>query len=159
MTREEAITLLKSAQLMLVNPTTNEPISDLHMALFMAISALEQEPITTTNNNEPITIIYPTIVCDDAISREAVMNEIKCWIGSGEYRYTNATDYLSKRIRELPSVTPSRHKGHWIGIDEEPHEDFECCVCGKAIYAIEDLSEYKYCPNCGAEMESSDDSN
>ena len=41
MTREEAITLIKSAQLMLINPTTNEPISDLHMALEMAIKALE----------------------------------------------------------------------------------------------------------------------
>ena len=42
------------------------------------------------------------------MSREAVNQEINCWIGSGEYRYTNATDYLGKRIRELPSVQPSR---------------------------------------------------
>lgn len=45
MTREEAISLIKSAQLMLINPTTNEPISDLYAALDMAISALEQEPL------------------------------------------------------------------------------------------------------------------
>lgn len=44
MTRSEAISLIKSAQLMLINPTTNEPVSDLYMALYMAISALEQEP-------------------------------------------------------------------------------------------------------------------
>ena len=42
MTRSEAISLIKSAQLMLINPTTNEPVSDLYMALYMAISALEQ---------------------------------------------------------------------------------------------------------------------
>lgn len=43
MTRSEAISLIKSAQLMLINPTTNEPVSDLYMALNMAISALEIE--------------------------------------------------------------------------------------------------------------------
>ena len=32
MTREEAISLIKSAQLMLINPTTNEPVSDLYEA-------------------------------------------------------------------------------------------------------------------------------
>ena len=44
MTREEAISLIKSAQLMLINPTTNEPVSDLYAALDMAIQALSQEP-------------------------------------------------------------------------------------------------------------------
>lgn len=44
MTREEAITLMKSAQLMLVNPKTNEPISDLYEALDIAIKALENKP-------------------------------------------------------------------------------------------------------------------
>ena len=43
MTREEAILLIKSAQLMLVNPTTNEPVSDLYEALDMAIDALEEK--------------------------------------------------------------------------------------------------------------------
>lgn len=42
MTRKEAITLIKSAQLMLINPTTNEPVSDLYEALDMAIKALSQ---------------------------------------------------------------------------------------------------------------------
>ena len=43
MTNEEAITLIKSAQLMLINPTTNEPISDLYTTLDIAIKALERE--------------------------------------------------------------------------------------------------------------------
>lgn len=45
MTREEAISLIKSAQLMLINPTTNEPVSDLYESLEMAIKALEKENI------------------------------------------------------------------------------------------------------------------
>ena len=48
--------------------------------------------------------------------------------------------------------------GHWIGIDEEPHEDYECDKCGYTISTytanIKPHTEYKYCPNCGAKMES-----
>ena len=43
----------------------------------------------------------------DLIEREAVREQINCWIDSGEYRCTNATYYLNKRIGELPSVQPT----------------------------------------------------
>ena len=46
--------------------------------------------------------------------------------------------------------------GHWIAIDEEPHEDYECDNCGYTISTytanIEPHTEYKYCPNCGCRM-------
>ena len=45
MTKEEAITLINSAKLMLINPTTNESVSDLYTALEMAIQALKQTPV------------------------------------------------------------------------------------------------------------------
>ena len=38
-------------------------------ALDMAISALEQEPCETSTD-EPMTMVYPTIFCDDTISRQ-----------------------------------------------------------------------------------------
>ena len=85
MTREEAISLIKSAQLMLINPTTNEPVSDLYMALYMAISALEQEP---------------------------------------------------------------SRKGHWI----EHEHLYKCSVCGEIS-----CCHGKFCNECGAEMEESED--
>lgn len=44
----------------------------------------------------------------DAISKQAVLEQINCWIGSGEYRYTNATDYLTKRITSLLSVSAEK---------------------------------------------------
>lgn len=48
--------------------------------------------------------------------------------------------------------------GHWIGIDEKPHEDYECDNCGYVVSTftanIKPHTEYKYCPNCGAKMES-----
>ena len=47
--------------------------------------------------------------------------------------------------------------GHWIAIDEEPHEDYECDRCGYAVSTytanIEPHTEYKFCPNCGTKME------
>lgn len=59
-------------------------------AMKYAISAIKQEP------------------CKDAISREAVKNEIKCWIGSGEHRFAMSERFLYDRINNLPSVQPSR---------------------------------------------------
>ena len=59
-----------------------------------------------TSTDEPMTIIYPTIVCDDAISREAVLKK--------QYRIDDSAT-LSTRdvvnvedIEDLPPVTPSR---------------------------------------------------
>ena len=44
--------------------------------------------------------------------------------------------------------------GHWVEIDDYPHEDFECDCCGGKVYGTEEpYEEYKYCPNCGAKME------
>jgi len=33
-----------------------------------------------------------------------VVNAIDDWINAGEYNYTNATDYLRKRIRNVPTI-------------------------------------------------------
>ena len=78
---------------------------------------LKQEPITTTNNNEPITIIYPTIVCDDAISREAVLSKIKEVCFSKEwtqFRVNNGShgqrDFIIDYIEKLPPVTQKSGK-------------------------------------------------
>ena len=95
----------------------------------MAIKALEQEP------------------CEDAVSRKAVVQ----WL-------ENATDdsiehAIDSNLEFIPSVTPTRKKGKWI---EEPNCWLRCSCCGShyphtSIYTIRGS---KYCPNCGAEMES-----
>ena len=64
MTREEAITLIKSAQLMLINPTTNEPVSDLYAALDIAIKALEQEPMLDKIRAEIIEKYWGCDICN-----------------------------------------------------------------------------------------------
>lgn len=59
---------------------------------------------------------------------------------------------VEKALKQEPKT------GHWIGIDEEPHEVWECDRCGFVIdgsgcidpYDYRDT--YKFCPNCGARM-------
>lgn len=81
--------------------------------------------------------------------RQAVLEQINCWIGSGEYRYTNATHYLMERVKHIPSVNPQEPKtGHWI---EHNAKSYECSECHntKSLYA-----SYKtdYCHDCGVKM-------
>jgi ribulose bisphosphate carboxylase small subunit len=43
--------------------------------------------------------------------------------------------------------------GHWVGIDEYPHEDYECDNCGFIHTFIDGhTAQYNYCPNCGCRM-------
>ena len=54
-----------------------------------------------------------------------------------------------------PSVTPSRRKGHWIYRREDK---YSCSKCGTTTRVdeagIDEKPMYKFCPYCGAEMES-----
>lgn len=108
MTSEEAITLMKSAQLMLVNPKTNEPISDLYEAFDMAIKALEQEPIyyppcqdCHAKVNEIVRAYNNVKSLDDAISRQEA---IHCVTETELYNETFAEAKM--RIAELKPVLP-----------------------------------------------------
>ena len=60
-----------------------------------------------------------------------------------------------KELQEYFSVTPSRRKGHWIYRREDK---YSCSKCGTTTRVdesgIEEKPMYKFCPNCGAEMES-----
>ena len=89
----------------------------------------------------------------DLISREAVIDIIEdvCPIYGNDYRYI-----LREKVNELPSVAIPNNVGHWIGIDEEPHEDYECdrcgCLVGMQTANVSPYEEYKYCPKCGCLM-------
>lgn len=115
---------------------------------------LDQQPITSTNNDEPITVIYPTIVCDDAIRREDALKLIYDFKEKHtEDREKHPINYgtlldLIRLIRELPSVT---HKsGKWIT------DRCDMYICSKCNHTYTDLSGERYgmnfCPNCGAKM-------
>ncbi len=102
--------------------------------------------------------------CEDCISRREAIKMF-----TYNYKGERIPDYdcdnwpvqidmktVKKILRELPSVNPQPKTGHWIGIDEEPHEDYECDKCGYVVSTytanIEPHTEYKFCPNCGAKM-------
>ena len=170
MTREQAIEIIKKeyacvdaecdierscSKCELMMPS-KEPILE---AYKMAISALEQEPCETSTD-EPMTMVYPTIFCDDAISREAVLKVIDGWYEQN--RDTENIEDLIILITYMGSVQPSR-KGHWIvGSDTDIKGEtvywFTCSECKS------DRGQHtNYCPDCGAkmnntcvEMESSD---
>jgi len=104
------------------------------------------------------------IASEDAISRQEVLEQMNCWIGSGEYRYTNATDYLRTRIKSLSPVTPKQKIGHWVY--DEVCSDwcdtvYKCSCCGRRVsftraYETENEEDdvyrnYPYC-HCGAKM-------
>ena len=55
-------------------------------------------------------------------------------------------------INEIPTIDPVRH-GHWVAIDDYPHEEWECDKCGFVYYEDNDEPTFKYCPNCGAKMD------
>jgi Zn finger protein HypA/HybF involved in hydrogenase expression len=169
MTREEAIANLKMIRVAFVDPGTKERRKLVDDTFDMAIQALEnhdtfmkyvysqgkhdalsQEP-TVTSTDEPMTMVYPTIVCDDAISREAVYRILKEYhideeeIESAMDECQNLTvNSIISDVSLLPSVT---HKsGKWIDINGIYAE---CSNCNEEIYITGD---FNYCPNCGAKM-------
>ena len=112
---------------------------DADKAESMTIKALEQEP------------------CDDAISRQAVLEQTYLWSKDEFLRVTNPFDYLRKRINDIPPVNPQEPKtGHWINyIDKSGCMNFQgmCDKCG-FIHTFIDChtSQYNFCPNCGCRM-------
>lgn len=134
MTREEAIKELSY----IADEMPSMECGDWKEALHIAIEALKQEP------------------CEDAISRKEVLNQIF-------YSTDNSGDVvlgsvLRRRIENLPSVRPQEPKsGHWDCGDDM----FEYAICSSCKHETGEAWEYakrnfKYCPNCGAKMESAE---
>lgn len=62
---------------------------------------------------------------------------------------------VKKQVEEIKELLPQ--KGHWVGIDDEPFEDWECDRCGYTVFANDVTPiEYNFCPNCGCRMEEGD---
>jgi len=177
-TREEAIEVLgkmKYPQKVNKNGFIISNVNIENEALEMAIKALSQEPCdrieygtdgnayklwmsngkefeqepTVTSTDEPMTMVYPTIVCDDAISREAVLDlfydldnlyeRIKALppvipkIGEDAISRETVIQlfgrnemlsfdeaWILRKVKELPSITPSRQ---WIPVSEKLPKD------------------------------------
>ena len=157
MTREEAISINS-----MVETIATKVTEDTEKFIFETIKPYCEEitkrEISKKDLERALTQYFSKEPCDDAISREAVKEQIKCWIGSGEYRYTNATEYLIRRINNMPSVHPS-HKGHWTSTVCYARTDngvllmgFECSECGKITFISPAMHTPKGCPFCMADM-------
>lgn len=99
---------------------------------------------------------YKKEPCEDCISREAVIKTIAEWFFSKEFHYTNAGEYLRKRLDELPSVSAQPKMGHWLIKRIDNYDHAICSICGDDSYMPSErdaLALYKYCPNCGAKMQ------
>lgn len=86
---------------------------------------------------------------DDTISRQAALEAIE----ELKNRYFDRKVVLAKAqdvVNNLPTIDPVKH-GKWIGIDDYPHETWECDQCG-CIYEEMPSWTPNYCPNCGAKM-------
>ena len=74
----------------------------------------------------------------------------------GDYRGVHTVYNSRPENCPVKYISTETKTGHWIGIDEEPHEDYECDKCGYTISTytanIEPHTEYKFCPNCGCRM-------
>ena len=148
--------------------------NQINEALDMAITALEQEPCNTKTylkrreenyveynvewflKNWELELeilsggkIKPTDA--DCISREAVDEYITNLLSGYLYdeERTRLED-LTAYIWELSPVQPTRSTGKWI--DSYRQVVYRCSECN-ALFAISDMDDYSFCPNCGAEME------
>lgn len=103
----------------------------------MAIKSLEQQP------------------CEDCISREDALKEA-CEFH--EIGYNGKGIFV--RLKELPSVTPSRPKGKWIMVGNLEQRNVMCNKCRNIIDSrLLKLypQRYAYCSSCGADMRESED--
>ena len=94
----------------------------------------------------------PTVEpCEDAINRQAALNELEHLRElSADGEMIEADDVLTT-LTFLPSVQPQRKRGKWLSDEEDTALGMEghcseCCCCTPN-------TRFKYCPNCGAEME------
>lgn len=93
--------------------------------------------------------------CDDAISRQAAIDEA-FEVDTKEYGRIEVVGVDT--INSLPPVNLQSKTGHWIAQDiHNCHTEFKCSACGYIhsfmhLYG-EPTADYAYCPNCGARME------
>ena len=146
--------------------------------------ALEQKPKTEKDikmcdvtpeereiiNNHIKSISKPTGVdfwdlykepCEDAVSRQAVLEQTYKWSKDEFLRVAKPFDYLRKRINSLSPINPQPKTGHWewVQYDSNPNiGNWQCSECRCVVIECGDKKSkgdiplYKYCPQCGCRI-------
>lgn len=144
MTKEEAIEEVKNYE--------NYPNGLSKECRDYIIKTLEQEP------------------CEGAIPRSTaiqLVNDVQNNCGFSDYKYY---EYLYDHLSTMPSVNPQEPKtGHWKKIqsgDKDFPESIVCSRCGhensyldfgiSSVPIGKSFKKSKFCPYCGAKMESED---
>ena len=87
----------------------------------------------------------------------AVIQCIKTEGADGDYNLGAKKDneWFCAEVNRIPAADVEEVKhGCWVGIDDEPCEDFECDVCGSICCTCGNTWDLpNYCPNCGAKMD------
>lgn len=133
MTREEASKVIKDG---LEDMSLDYIDNEQYEALTMAIKALEQES------------------SGDLISRQAVLDINESHHGQMP---NHINHQIWQEIKDLPSVKQEPKTGHWINRHIIANKTFDMIVCSEcgeefSFDAETGISEYNYCPNCGAKM-------
>jgi hypothetical protein len=87
--------------------------------------------------------------CEDCISREYILSKAHCCcddLADDEPCCVDADD-----IKGAPSVQPKPKMGHW----KKLNVGYGCSECSLATNKS-GVDFYRFCPNCGAKMESED---
>ena len=103
-----------------------------------------------TNNVENGTFLCSvTLECSPIewlMIHKALLTYARKSLSTMDAEFAMAMANTEPRIKEVDK------RAAWVGIDEEPHEIWECNACGFLIFNV-DKDDFKYCPNCGAKME------
>ena len=93
----------------------------------------------------------PLIECDDAISRQAVLNEVReiaTWHSGDAFN----EDRVIRHMKMLPSVNPTRERGEWLKTETSyavgVRQYCRCSQCG--LQSLRPLGNF--CRWCGADM-------
>lgn len=113
------------------------------MQIYGALSPDKQRAIDTLMKIEP---------CEDAISRQAVLDLIEHYnsdgLGALFYGYDEGLKF-TKAVNKLPPVNPQEPKtGHWMHDGSHWKNRFICSECGYKLFD----EPTNYCPNCGCAM-------
>ena len=116
------------------------------------------EPLLVPNDIE---ISIEQEPCDDAISRDAVIDMLdemikdrQVYFGHhGDIEWSCGFSTFKWYVEQLPSVTQKSGKWRYVAEDK-----YSCSKCGTTTRVdeagIDEKPMYKFCPYCGAKMES-----